>query len=219
MQIIPAILSETLDEVQSEFSRFRTFIPQPKVIQVDIIDGEYADNITIEPGMLREIETYGAKFDLHLMTNDPIQYLYELRSLPNLRRVIAQVERMDSAQEFVTEVQEEIGAQVGISLDLYTKISSVGDDVLDILDQVDVVQVMANKAGMQGQSVSDIALETLKEVVEYRQHHNLSFAVAVDIGMNEETIAQVQKLGATEAVTGSYLQGPEAQERWKKLRN
>jgi pentose-5-phosphate-3-epimerase len=217
MIIIPGPLSETVGELQASLDLIRTFKPPAKVVQIDIVDGEYADTITIEPAVLRDIEDYGFQFDLHLMTVEPIDFVGEVQGLKSLRRVIAQVERMSSVHEFVTIVKEDLGVDVGFALDLYTKIDSVGDDVLDALDQVSVVQIMGNQSGTQGQDLSPIALDTLRQVVEYRNHHGLNFAVAVDIGMNNITIPQVREIGATEVVVGSYVQGPEAAAHWQQL--
>lgn len=217
MTIIPGPLSETLDELQAALNLIHTFQPPVRVVQVDIVDGEFADNITLEPGALHFVENYGMQFDLHLMTVEPIDFLGEVQKLKSLRRVIAQVERMDSIGDFITTVKEDLGVEAGISLDLYTQLETVGDDILDSLDQLSVVQVMGNQAGIQGQPLSPVALETLKKVVQYRERHGLNFAIAVDIGMNAQTVAQVMALGATEAVVGSYLQGPDAAAHWTEL--
>lgn len=217
MTIIPGPLSETIEEFQAAVNTIQTFKPPVKIVQVDIVDGEYADTITFEPGALYAVESTGIVFDLHLMTQEPIDFLGEVHKLPTLRRVIAQVERMDSVTDFLTAVREDLGVEAGISLDLYTQLETVGDDVLDALDQVSVVQVMGNKAGFQGQKLHPLALQTLQQVVEYRSRHNLTFDISVDIGMNAETIPQVKALGATEVVVGSYLQGPDAAKHWQEL--
>lgn len=222
--IIPGPLSETTAELQQKLDVIRRFTNPPQVIQVDIVDGEFADTLTFEPSGLREVDTQGFHIDLHLMTIEPAQFLTELFDLPqtNIRRVIGQVEKMGSIGEFISQVQEDLGKEAGLSLDLYTQLEAFQSDddeeIIDYLDQVAVIQVMGNKAGEQGQSLHPTALETLQKVVAYKKRHNLSFAVSFDIGMNPETIPQVLALGATEVVVGSYLQGPDAAAHWEELK-
>lgn len=220
MIIIPSITPEKSSnptEVQAELDRFAQFHPRPQVIHQDIVDGEFADMITIEPSMLRGIDTTGWQIDLHLMTQEPIDFLGELQGVPNIRRIIAQVERMHSVPEFIDIVTEDLGAEVGLALDLFTSFEDLQEEISDLLDQVSVVQVMGNQAGVQGQEIHPASFETLRAVAEYKAHHDLGFEIAFDIGMNSETMKQVEQLGATEVVMGSYLYGVEGAQRWAEL--
>lgn len=217
MTITPAILTDSLQTLQSEVDRFLQLTPQPTAVQIDIIDGEFADNLTVEAGALHQVEFQKLAVDVHLITIEPGNVLPELKNLPNLRSVVAQVERMSSIPEFVAAAKEDLGCQVGLSLDLYTKIEDLEEELEEVQRDISLIQVMGNKAGVQGQELHATALQTLKEVLDYRRKHGLSWEVSVDIGMNAQTIPQVAQLGATEAVVGSYLQGAAAQKHWQQL--
>lgn len=217
MIITPAILTDQLQTVQDEVNRILQFSPKATAVQVDIIDGEYADNLTIEAASLQEITFQNLAVDLHLITIEPGHILPELQGIANLRTVIAQVERMSSIPEFIAAVKEDLKCQVGLSLDLFTTIEALEEDLENVADEISVIQIMGNHAGSQGQELHPTALQTLRGVVEYRQKHHLNWEISVDVGMKPETIAEVKKIGATEVIVGSYLQGDQAPERWQAL--
>lgn len=214
MQLIPAILTDSLNEAQADLDRYARFSPQPKVVQVDIIDGEYADNLTIEAGALQTLDSHGLQVDVHFLVIEPTFFLGELENNRNIRRVIAQIEKMSDVTGFLQIVTEDLGAAAGLSLDLYTPFAALEPDWLD---QLAVVQVLGGQGGFQGQEFHPSALTVVQEAREYRDRHGLSYEISVDIGMNPDTIQQVLNAGATECVIGSYLHGEVGASRWTAL--
>lgn len=211
--IYPAILSDSPTFVQSELERFTQLKPRPQAVQIDIIDGQFADDITIEAGVLNDMSTLGFPVDLHLMVVEPAQHLEEIWGNRQIRTVIGQVERMSSVREFVSAVQEG-GWYAGLSLDLYTPVESL---VEEDLDGVSVIQIMGGKAGTQGQELHPYTLEKIAELVAWREEVQAKFVIFVDIGVNAETAPLLYKAGADVLISGSYLQGTETQTHWEAL--
>jgi ribulose-phosphate 3-epimerase len=197
-KIFPSILTDSLELVQEQI---RLVAGKVEGVQIDSIDGEFTDNITITPIDLKEIDPMGLAIDLHLMTNDPINDLDECQAVPALRTVIAQVEHMHSQQEFLTQAKK-YGWKVGFSLDLYTPSDAIDED---ILSQLDLVQVMMIRAGFQGEMFQETALDTVREVRSLLDKHHLQTELWVDGGINPETWALCKKAGAIAAAPGSYL--------------
>lgn len=211
--IYPAILSDSFEFVQAELQRFSQLKPRPQAVQIDIIDGQFTENITIEAGAVNDLITHGVPIDLHLMTVEPIEQLEEIWGNRQIRTVIAQIERMSSVEQFVSAVHEG-GWHAGLSLNLYTPVEALADENLD---GITVVQVMGGEAGVQGQELDRRVLEKIAQLVEWRTEVEAKFAIFVDIGVTAETAPLLYKAGADGLMSGSYLQGTETQTHWETL--
>ncbi len=213
MKLYPSLLTDNPGFFQSELNRFAEFEPQPDVVQVDIIDGEFADNLTVEAGHIRSAENPGFRFDIHLMTIEPAQQLEEFWGLQSIRAVIGQIERMHDVEQFVADVQEG-GWLAGLSLDIFTPVAALEEFNLET---VAIVQLMGNQAGKQGQEMHPGLLDKVAELKTLRSELGLSFEIYVDIGVNEQTAPSLMQAGVDGAVLGSAIQGSEGQVHWKAL--
>lgn len=147
MIIVPSLLSDSLDLIQREIDKVAT-TTSLKRIQIDIIDPDFADEITIQPIDVLELDLHGFEIDVHLMTNDPINDVVECSQITGIKTIIAQIERMPSQKAYIEHVVS-LGIQAGLSLDLHTPVEEIDPD---LYSKTSVVQVMGNMAGRQGQS-------------------------------------------------------------------
>lgn len=201
--IIPAILTDNLTTADQQLSIVRR-AGELSVVQIDIIDGWYADNITLLPTDFAQLEFDQLQVDVHLMTVDPLDFVFEIiecgRALPT-RAIIAQIERMTSQPTYVEQVKQ-AGYQVGLALDLYTPAAAIEPS---LLPQLDFVQVMGIEAGFQGQEFVPLALETITSLVNLRRQYDLLFEILVDGGVALSTAPTVLQTGADHLVVGSAL--------------
>lgn len=201
MMIIPSILSDSLDVVSDQLRKVRTQTSLTRV-QIDIVDPEFSDELTIHPIDLLDIHTQKLELDFHLMTNDPIQDVLECSQVPGVHAIIAQIERMRSQRDFIDHVLS-YGIKPGFSLDLYTDPDEIETDVLGKLSYI---QVMGNRAGKQGQSFAGKpVLETIAALKKIREQTQSTFEIIVDIGMNPENASLVSAAGADCVTPGSFL--------------
>lgn len=223
-EIIPGILTNSPKEVYRQVLNLLQLEPQPKTIQLDVIDGEFAPNLTVEPSLLHHSDLQdlfkknGMQVDLHLMTIDPIDYAHEVYGLDNIRYIIGQIERMHNQEQFIDEVLAN-HFKPGFSLDLYTPFDSIDRQ---LLPQLNAIQIMGGKAGEQGQEFNQKVLAKIEEVTAYRDELNLEeLEIMVDIGMNPDTVALAMAAGADGLVVGSFLataqDTDQQQERWEEL--
>ncbi len=209
--IIPSILTDQMAQAQSQLDTLAQLQPRPSAVQIDIIDGYFTDNLTIEAGAVRELDSHGLPLDIHLMVVEPVQFIAELSGTP-LRTVIAQVERLPDQAEFIQLVQDQ-GWQAGLALDLYTPLSAVETSSWPRLA---VLQVMGGEAGHQSEFFHPSTRQLLKEVRARRTKQQLALRIMVDIGINPDTIELVQTAGADDLIVGSYLTTDTAA-HWQKL--
>ncbi|KKU47643.1 MAG: Ribulose-phosphate 3-epimerase [Candidatus Woesebacteria bacterium GW2011_GWF2_46_8] len=196
VEIIPAILTNDIREIEEKLSRAEGIV---KRIQIDIIDGVFAANRTIDPSFLENIET-DLDLDFHLMTKDPTSWV-ERAVRGGAERIIGQIEEMADQVEFVGKVAE-VGLSVGLAIDLETPVSALDPTIITNLD---VVLVMAVKAGFGGQKFDERALNKIKQLDELRVRDDTPFRICVDGGITEENIKKVVKTGADEVAIGSRI--------------
>lgn len=196
VEVIPAILTENARLAEELIARCDGIVRR---VQLDIIDGVFANNTTIKPQDLKKINV-SLGYDFHLMVKDPIFWVEACRKAAG-DRIIAQIEMMESQEAFVKEVQSK-DLRVGLALDLDTPVSELQ---LDVLRNVDVVLVMSVKAGFGGQKFDPIALGKISELNEIRLTERIPFRICVDGGETEEVADDSFWTGADEIVVGQRL--------------
>ena len=217
MTIYPAILTSNLRKAQAQLNLARTF--SVSGVQLDIIDGYYADNFTLTPIDYATLDFAQLQADFHLMTEEPMDYVYEIfdqqKKLP-VRAIIGQVEKMSRQKDFLTEIKKH-SFLAGLSIDLFTPLSEVDDHNFAFLD---VLQIMAVEAGFQGQSFHQQVIPIIKEAVALRNKNEYNFAIIVDGGVNSSNLVELKAAGVDAAVVGSAIwRATEPREMVVKLKN
>jgi len=217
MRIYPSILSHSIEEVQSQVDLAKS-CPDVEVLQIDIVDGFYADNLTISPQNLLEIDFGDLEIDLHLMVEEPMDMMTEIEQIIDhlpIRTVIAQIEKMTYQLDFVTDLKK-MGLKAGLSLDLYTPLDSLDEG---ILDKLDVLQFMGIEAGFQGQQLSKHVFDKVKTFTKQENLQNrdgLPIEIIFDGGVTEANLKQLQALGISSFAIGSTLwQAPDFCEQYQ----
>ena len=199
--ITPSILTDSLETAQQQLDLVAQKTPFKRV-QIDVIDPEFADNNTIHPIDIVDLELHNLEIDVHLMTNDPINDVIECTQIPRITTIIAQIERMTSQKDYFEHVHS-YGIGVGFSLDFDTEIEELDHT---LLSQASCVQVMANRAGHQGEVFGgERVIQKIQTLQRIKTALRAQFHIAVDIGLNPNTIMQSQYAGADIFAVGSFL--------------
>ena len=206
VEVVPTILTSDAREAEEKIRRLEGLV---KKVQIDIIDGVFAQNRTIEPSAVEGIET-SLGLDFHLMTKEPALWV-ERAVRAGADRIIGQIEMMADQVTFLGKVQEK-GISVGLAIDLPTPVSSLD---ATILNNLDVVLVMSVKAGFGGQDFNEAALAKIKELDGLRQKDITPFKICVDGGVTPELMEKLAKAGADEVAVGRLFAG-EPEENLKK---
>lgn len=196
MEIIPSILTNDPVELKNLIEECEGVVER---VSIDIIDGRFVNNKTIDPSLLSDIETI-LKIDYQLMVTEPIHWV-ERCIRGSADRIIGHIEMMANQVEFVAKAQE-VGTHIGLAVNLETPISNLDSMVLSDLD---VVLVMSASVGFGGQSFNAHALEKIKELKKIRDAGNYHFRIHVDGGVNEESIYNVCEAGADEVSIGRRI--------------
>ena len=193
IEIIPSILTNDPEEAREMIARCEGVVDR---ISIDIIDGKFAGNKTINPGMLSDLDT-GLKIDYHLMVAEPVNWVERcLRGQAD--RVIAQIEYMDDQLEFLAKVQG-LGLGVGLALDLETPVEKINSAILTSLDIVLLMNVPAGFGGQKFIPSSIVKIKKLRAIY--------SGDIAVDGGVNDLVASDLISAGANILAAGSYIFG------------
>ncbi len=193
VMVLPAILEPSVEDVQM---RVNQVIGKVRRVQVDIIDGIFADNLTVSVLGLEQVDFGDIVIDLQLMTEYPSEYLGDCFNA-GVRRVFGHIEKMHSQEEFV-EVAKELKLIPGLAVDLYTPIEELDRSLLKDLDGV---LLMSVKAGFSGQDFGEEVLPKISKLREWGYEGDIQ----IDGGMNKETIKRCFDRGANQFAEGSFL--------------
>lgn len=196
-QLIPSILTDSPLELRKMISQAEE--AGVKRVQIDVIDGKFTGNRTVDPIALRDIEPR-LLVDYHLMVNEPINWVEKcVQSFADC--VIGQIEMMGSQLEFIAKVGA-TGAKVGLAIDLKTPIEAIDEGVIQSLD---IILVMSVPAGFGDQIFDPRVLGKIKKLAKIRDSEQSRLAICVDGGITKENIASVKKAGADEVSIGRKI--------------
>jgi ribose 5-phosphate isomerase B len=171
-------------------------------IQIDIVDGVFAHPpswpFTTSIEELKLLKIYSSKFivEIDCLCMEPLQYLDKCAAL-GARRVIV---HHKSTENYVKCVEHARLHKYRIGLGILP--TTAVSEIEDIVTMFDFIQVMGIKhIGSQGQPFEPQALATVAEI-------NKKFPVleiAVDGGVNEETLRALRDAGTTRFAVGSAI--------------
>lgn len=190
-QIIPAIL--TTDSVELE-KKLHDVSGLVEWVQIDIMDGRFVDNRTIDLSDLQGI-SYDVSICIHLMVENPEDYFEECKNF-GVRRVFFHAEASKDHKGLLQKLAK-LGLEKGIAINPDTPI----DEILAYKDILDAVLVMGVNPGFGGQEFMESSLEKIKEL-------SLNLAdseIIVDGGINLKNIEEISAAGATGFVIGSAI--------------
>jgi len=203
MKLYPAILTDSIEVVEQQLQLAKS-LSSVEAVQIDIIDGVFADNLTVTPIDLINLDFGELKLDFHLMVEEPLDYLNEIvqyqKFLP-IRAVLGQIERMSSQDEFI-ELTKKSGFLAGLSIDLFTPITEIKES---LISKLDVVQLMSIEAGFQGQKFDERVIKKIIELNKIRNTKNNKLEIILDGGIKEAHLEQLKKLKADGVAVGSWL--------------
>lgn len=194
--ITPIIMESDLGEVGRKLQILRE--EKADRVHIDIGDGLFSDLLTIAPADLQEFDLREIKMDIHLLVDDPTEWVEEVAALKPAR-LIAQIERMGSQKLFLDTV-EGYGGEGGLGLEIDTPIEEIEGECLS---SCKTILLLAIPTGTTGSSFDERVIDKIKQLRKI-----YSGSILIDGAINNETYERVVEAGASEAGANSaYWRG------------
>jgi ribulose-phosphate 3-epimerase len=167
-------------------------IPLVDSLHCDIMDGKFVDNTAFTPS---EINSMGNELPkhVHIMSRDPISFINQI----DIAETISfHYEAVENHQEVIEYIKKS-GFKAGLVVNPETSIA----EVQYLINSLDRVLLMAVHPGFSAQKYID---ETSEKISQLR-NLSLQIDIAIDGGMNEDTMKEVTSLGADSCVVCSVI--------------
>ncbi len=208
IQIIPAILGRSLDDIRADLARVSSLVP---LVQIDVCDGKLTPEATWPYNTRGAVDLEqliseedglpfwdSVNYEIDLMTKNP-EYEIDKWIKAGASRVVIHFESTDPEMlgEIISSLRQ-ADVEVGISLDVATPL-----EVLEPLEEyIDSVQLMGiDHDGSQGQPFDEVTLDRVRQVRERFPFMH----IAVDGGVSLETAPDILDAGADRLIVGHAL--------------
>jgi len=169
-------------------------------IHVDVMDGQFVPNLTVGPPVVRSLKRVaGVPLDVHLMIADPDRFVaafveagaamvsVHVEALPHLNRTLSYI--------------KDLGAKAGVAINPATSLTAIEEVAAD----VDYVLVMSVNPGFGGQAFLPRSASKIRNLRAMLDRAGNAAPIAVDGGIDLETVGRVVEAGAEILVAGSSI--------------
>jgi ribulose-phosphate 3-epimerase len=169
-------------------------------IHLDVMDGQFVDNITLGPVVVEAVRPYATlPFHSHLMISRPLRFVDEFAEAGS-DLVIFHVEADDDPSEVIGAIRA-VGRSPGLALNPETPPAAVEP----FLDRIDLLLVMTVHPGFGGQAFMAEVLPKMAALHAEIDRRGLTLPIGVDGGVNLDTIGSAYAHGGEVLVVGSGL--------------
>lgn len=187
--LIPAILAPDVKEFKRRFDIVKDNFDR---LQIDIMDGQFVPNRTIEVNDIPP--DISNNLELHLMVNNPGRAISNL-SHPAVKTIIFHIEALKAPQNDIAQINSRY--ERGIAINPETPLQAIEP----LLNLVNLVLIMSVDPGADNQ---EFIPQTLKKISRLRQTHP-NIIIEVDGGINIANVHDISAAGADRLVVGSAI--------------
>jgi len=173
-------------------------------IHLDVMDGHFVDNITMGPVVVEAVRPHATvPYHSHLMISQPLRFAQAFVDAGS--DLIAFHVEADDDPGAVIDAIHRAGREAGLALNPETPAQAVHP----YLERIDLLLVMTVNPGWGGQPFMREVLPKLAALRAEAERRGLDLPIAVDGGVNLETIGQAHGHGGDVLVTGKALYAAE----------
>jgi ribulose-phosphate 3-epimerase len=169
-------------------------------LHLDIMDGHFVPNISFGPAVVAAVRPFSKLvFDVHLMCARP-EILLEPFARAGADRMTVHVELDGAVTPLIWKIRQ-LGKEVGLAINPPTAMQ----EVEPFLGQIDSLLIMTVNPGFGGQPFIQETLPKIQQAAAWRRERGLKYRIAVDGGVEFETVAQCARAGADTYISGTGL--------------
>ena len=212
-QIAPSVLAANFYELKPQLESVKA--AGASVLHVDVMDGMFVPNISIGVPVVAALSKYsGMTLDVHLMIDDPKRYIKAFADAgADWVTVHYEAVPQGELEKLLLDIRV-LGIKAGLSVKPDTPVSVLEKYV----ELCDLVLIMTVPPGFGGQSYDVNGDDRIHAARDILDKLNPGCILAVDGGVDKNTIAGAHKAGAELLVAGSSVFGaPDAGEAVREL--
>lgn len=198
IKVAPSILSADYVNLQRDIEKVDKAVAE--YLHIDVMDGSFVPSISYGPGFVKAIRSITKMvLDCHLMVQNP-EHILPAFIDAGADIIGVQVEATQHIHRAL-QIIKNGGVKAEVVINPGTPVAMI-EPVLHMVDQV---LVMTVNPGFGGQKFLPETVEKIAQLNQIKKNKGYDFDIEVDGGVNNQTVVDCYKAGATVAVAGSYV--------------